>query len=271
MATGALGYLATRPESARAAVVKEPGDPFRGLKMGITTYTLHKFNLDQAIEMIQKVGVKYVSLKDFHLPMKSTKEERQEAHEKLEKAGLTLTGGGVIAIKNTEKDVRDVFQYAKEAGMPTIVCSPDPGAVDLVEKAAKEFDIRVAIHNHGPTDKHYPSPFDVWNLVKDRDERMGLCIDVGHTVRINVDPIDAIIKCKTRLYDFHMKDVTAATPKGTPTEVGKGVIDIPAVLRALIKIKYAGNVALEYEAKPNDPMPGVFESYAYLRGVLAAI
>jgi inosose dehydratase len=270
LAAGGVACLGAWPTAGRAAIVKETRDPYRGLKMGITTYTLRKFPLDQAIEMILKAGVKYVSLKDSHLAMKSTAEQRHEVHDKLRKAGLTLTGGGVIAIKNAEKDVQAVFQYAKDAGMRTIVCSPEPEALDLVEKAVRDFDLRVAIHNHGPGDKHFPSPFDVWKMVKERDKRMGLCIDVGHTVRIKVDPVEAITQCKDRLYDFHMKDVTAATPQGSPTELGKGVIDIPAVLKALLAIKYDGNVALEYEANPDNPMPGVLESYAFVRGVLAA-
>jgi sugar phosphate isomerase/epimerase len=111
----------------------------------------------------------------------------------------------------------------------------------------------------------------VLRLVKDRDERMGLCIDVGHTVRIGEDPVDAIHQCAKRLYDFHVKDETEATAKGKPIAVGLGVIDIVGVLKALLEIKYPFNIGLEYEDKENDPMPGVIESFGYLRGVLAAI
>jgi sugar phosphate isomerase/epimerase len=155
--------------------------------------------------------------------------------------------------------------------MPTIICSPEPEALDTVEKMAKTYNIRIAIHNHGPGDKKYPSPLDVLKLVKDRDTRMGLCMDVGHTVRINQDPIPIIEECASRLYDFHIKDETEATSKGKPTEVGRGVIDIVAVLKALLKIKYAGHLALEYEAKPEAPFPGMCESFGYIRGVLATV
>jgi sugar phosphate isomerase/epimerase len=180
-------------------------------------------------------------------------------------------GGGVIYFKNNEEEIRNVFEYAKDAGMATIVCSPDPDALDNVEKMVKKYDLKIAIHNHGPTDKKYPSPLDVMRLVKDRDQRMGLCMDVGHTVRIGVDPSDAIHQCANRLYEFHMKDVTAATPQGKPTEVGKGVIDIVGVLKALVNIKWPYHVALEYEVKADDPLPGVMESFAYMRGILATI
>jgi inosose dehydratase len=256
---------------ANAALTKTPGDPFHGLKMGLTSYTWLKFPLDQAIAMTKEVGAKYISLKEVHLPLKSTPEERREVHKKIEDSGLTLMGGGVIYFKNNEEQIHNVFEYAKDAGMATIVCSPDPDALDNVEKMVKKYDLKIAIHNHGPTDKKYPSPLDVMNLVKDRDPRMGVCMDVGHTVRIGVDPIDAIHQCASRLYEFHMKDVTAATPQGKATEVGKGVIDIVGVLKALVKIKWPYHVALEYEVKADNPLPGVAESFTYMRGVLAAI
>jgi sugar phosphate isomerase/epimerase len=140
--------------------------------------------------------------------------------------------------------------------------------LDTVEKYVKQHDIRIAIHNHGPGDKRYPSPLDVLRLVKDRDKRMGVCMDVGHTVRIGQDPVEAIEKCASRLYEFHMKDVTAANADGKSTAVGRGVIDIPPVLKALVKMKWPYHVALEYEANGDNPMPGITESFAYMRGIL---
>jgi inosose dehydratase len=270
LASTALAATAL-PRRSFAAATKAERDPFHGLKMGLTTYTLRKFTLDQAIAMTKQAGVKYISLKDFHLPLKSTPDQRKEARKKIEDAGLVLMGGGVIGIKNNEDEIHNVFEYAKDAGMATIVCSPDPEALGQIEKAARDYDLRIAIHNHGPTDKHYPSPLDVLRMVKERDARMGICMDVGHTVRIGEDPVVAIEKCAKRLYEFHMKDVTEAAAKGTSTEVGQGVIDIVGVLKALIKIKFPYHVALEYEANENAPMPGVLQSFAYMRGVLAAI
>ena len=259
------------PAHSFAAAAGSQHEPDHGLKLGITTYTLRKFSLDQAIAMTQEAELKYISLKDMHLPLKSTRAERQEAHKKLEAAGLVLMGGGVISIKNNEQQIHDIFEYARDAGMPTIICSPEPTALDTVEKLAKEFNLHIAIHNHGPGDKLYPSPLDVLGHVKDRDARMGVCMDVGHTVRMGQDPVAAIEKCGNRLHDFHMKDVTAAQDKGAAVEVGKGVIDIPVVLKALIRIKYPYHVALEYEAHADDPMPGVKASIGYIRGVLSTI
>jgi inosose dehydratase len=270
LGSAALGTVAL-PREARAALTKPERDPCDGLKLGVTTYTLRNFPLDRAIAMTKEAGVKYISLKDMHLPLKSTPEQRKEAHEKIEAAGLTLMGGGVIYMKDNEAEIRGDFEYAKDAGMPTIICSPEPEALDTVEKLAKEYDIRIAIHNHGPGDKKYPSPLDVLELIKNRDPHMGICMDVGHTVRIRQEPVGVIHKCAARLYDFHIKDETEAAPGGKPIEVGRGVIDIVGVLKALVEVKYSGHLALEYEAKADAPLPGMTESFGYIRGVLATI
>lgn len=264
---GAVGLRQT----ASAALTKPERDPCAGLKLGLTSYTLRSFSLDRAIAMTRDAGVKYIALKDMHLPMKSTPEQRKEAHQQIEAAGLTLLGGGVIYLKNNPAEVRAAFDYARDAGMPTMICSPDIEALDTVESLAKEYDIRIAIHNHGPGDKKYPSPLDVFRLVKDRDVHMGICMDVGHTVRIGQDPVEVIQQCKSRLYDFHIKDVTEAAPKGNGIEVGRGVIDIVAVLKELVAIKFPYHVALEYEEKAEAPLPAMVESFGYMRGVLATL
>jgi len=267
VAAGLAGV--SRP--ALSAITKPSRPRYDALQLGMASYTFRKFTLEQALAMSKQAGAVSISLKDFHLPYKSTTAERQEARKKVEDAGLVLASGGVIYMKNNEAEVRGLFDYAKDAGMPTIVAAPDLDALDTVEKMAKEYNIRIAIHNHGPGDKRYPSPLDVLRLVKDRDDRMGVCIDVGHTVRLGLDPVEVIRQCFGRLYDFHMKDVTAAAADGKATEVGRGVIDIVGVLKTLVELRYANNIGLEYEKSENDPMPGVLESFGYMRGVLDAI
>lgn len=257
--------------SAFAAVTKPEHDPDGGLKLGIASYTYRKFSLDQAIAMTKQAGFKYINLKDVHLPLKSTTEERQAARQKIEATGLKLMGGGVIYMKNDEADIQHIFEYARDAGMPVIVCSPVPDALDTVEKKAKEFNILIAIHNHGPTDKTYPSPLDVLAMIKDRDPLMGVCMDIGHTVRIGVDPVECIDRCGDRLHDLHMKDETKAAKDGKPTELGHGVIDIVGVLKGLIARKFPYHVGLEYEAHEDNPQPYVMECAGFLRGAIAAM
>jgi inosose dehydratase len=264
------GQPEVKPETV-SHVVKSQRPSDDGLKIGMASYTYRSFTLDQAIAMTKEAGLKYINLKDVHLPLKSTKEERQVARVKVEAAGLKMMGGGVIYMKNNEDDIKNIFDYCVDAGMPVVVCSPVPDALDLVEKYAKQTGVMVAIHNHGPTDKTYPSPMDVYKMIKDRDPLMGLCMDIGHTVRIGVDPVQCIKDCDDRLHDMHMKDETEALPKGKPTEVGRGVLDIVGILTALKARSFPYHVGLEYEANAKDPQPGVRESIGYIRGVLASI
>lgn len=261
----ALAAAGTRMPLHAAGTAKVP---FGGLKLGVASYSFRKFTLDQAIAMTTELGLKYISLKDFHLPMKSTKAERQAVRKKIEAAGLVLMGGGVIYLGNKEDEVRAVFEYASDAGMPLIVTSPEPTAVDLMEKYAIRHDIRVAIHNHGPGDKRFPLPIDAYRAIEKRDRRLGLCIDVGHTLRIGGDPVADLRKYADRLYDVHIKDVSAIGTKFEDMPYGKGILDVRGVLKALLDLKFSGHLEMEYEAQPEAPLPGMKESIAYVQKVV---
>jgi inosose dehydratase len=271
------GFAAGRgPEAveqpAKTAFTKPVRDPFGGLKLGMASYTYRKFTLDQALEMTREAGLKYINLKDVHLPMKTSAAERQDVRRKVEAAGLVLMGGGVIYLLGVgEPEIRAAFEYVKDAGMPTMVCSPSPDVLDIVEKMARLYDVRVAINNRGPGDKYFPSPYDVHRVVKNRDQRLGICMDTGHTVRVGDDPVRVIRECGGRLYDLHLKDVTLARPEGKSTEVGRGVVDMVGVLRALVRRKFPFHAGLECDENENAPQPDVLGSVAYMRGVLAAI
>jgi inosose dehydratase len=255
-----------------APLIKAPsGDPWRGLKAGVASYTLRKMPLDQAIKAIQRVGLKYVSIKDFHLAMKSTTEERKAVAQKFKDAGITPLSCGNVGMDNNEANIRNAFEYARDTGLPTIVCSPDPASMPILDKMVKEFNIKIAIHNHGPEDKKFPSPHDVWKAVEKYDERLGFCIDVGHTARAGVDPAEAIKKYRARLYDLHFKDINSTAPNGGTVEAGRGVLDLRSILQAVLSIKYTYLLSFEYEKDADDPLPGLAESIGYTRGLLATM
>jgi len=246
------------------------GDRWRGLKAGVASYTLRKLGLDAAIAAIQQVGLHYVSIKDFHLPMDSTPEERRAVAARFKAAGITPLSCGNVTMQNDRANVRHAFEYARDTGLPTIVCSPDPDSMPLLDQMVREFDIRLAIHNHGPEDKRFPSPYDVWKAVEAHDRRIGLCIDVGHTARAGVDPAEAIRKCRDRLYDLHIKDIDSTAPDGHTVEAGRGVLDLRSVVKALLDVGYPHLMSFEYEKDENDPIPGLAESIGYVKGLLAA-
>ncbi len=239
-------------------------------ELGVASYTFRKFDMETTIAMVKKMGIKNVAFKSFHLAMDANDAKIRWTKTYVADEGVNLYGGGVIYMKS-EEQVNQAFEYAKKTGIKVIIGVPSHELLPLVDKKVKEYDIIVAIHNHGPGDKVYPSPKSVYDKVKNLDKRIGLCMDIGHTQRIGVDPSDAAKKYKDRLFDVHIKDVTMSTPEGKTCEVGRGVIDIPKFLKTLKKIKYSGVVSLEYEKDADDPLAGAAESIGYTRGVLAVI
>ncbi len=245
-------------------------DEWKNFKVGIASYTFRKLSLEETIKAIQRLNLHYISIKDFHLSLNSTTEQRKAVIQKLKDAGITALSCGNITMQNDEQNIRRAFEYARDCNIPTIVCSPDPASMPILDKMVKEFDIKIAIHNHGPEDKRFPSPYDVYKAVQGFDKRLGLCIDVGHTARAKVNPAEAILKCKDRLYDVHVKDIDSTEPKGATIEAGRGVLDLPSILNSLQKIKYNHLVSLEYEGWENDPLPAVAETVGYIKGILVS-
>lgn len=239
------------------------------LRLGIASYSLRKFGRVQAIQMIKELGTPYVNIKEFHLLYKSTPEELRAGRKEFDDAGLIVTGGGTINLqKDDDEDIRYYFEYAKNAGMPLMVVAPTKKTVPRIEKFVKQYNIKVAIHNHGPEDKHFPSPYDALESVHNLDPRVGLCIDVGHTMRTGTDVVKSIADAGSRLLDMHIKDLRDGKESKSQCEVGKGVMPVVEIFKQLRKMKFQGNVALEYEINADDPLPGMKESFAYMRGAL---
>jgi sugar phosphate isomerase/epimerase len=243
------------------------------IRLGLASYTFRNFSRAQLIGFMKQLNVSALNAKDVkdHLPMDPQAEAAALADYAA--AGIKLHAAGAIYFaKDEDQDIRSKFEYCKRAGIGVIVAG-DPALATLprIEKFVKEFDIRIAIHNHGPEDKLWPSPLDVLRAVKDMDPRMGCCIDVGHAARAGTDVVQAIREAGPRLFNVHMKDLTSFQSKESQVAVGDGILPVRGMFEALIAIKYNGFVDLEYEIHPDDPMPGVISSFAYMRGVLAGM
>jgi sugar phosphate isomerase/epimerase len=269
------------------------------IRLGIASYTFREFaSQQQLIGFMKQLKTPLLNLKSMHLPMtsadvvvappKTSPPSAQTAKDAppimiplalvaaqaaaYRAAGFKLTAAGNITFdKDDDADIRPKFEYLKAAGIPIAVCAPTHANLPRLEKFVKEYNIKLAIHNHGTEDKNFPSPFDVLAAVKDMDPRIGLCIDLGHSLRAGADVVAAIHAAGPRLYDIHIKDLADAGAKESQVAVGEGVMPVRAIFQALIDTKYAGNVDLEYEIHGDDPMPGVVESFAYMRGVLAGM
>ncbi|HEY5368886.1 MAG TPA: sugar phosphate isomerase/epimerase family protein [Hanamia sp.] len=236
------------------------------LPVGIAGYTFLNFDIPQSIKMMQRVDVHFMSIKDFHLPLNSSKEKIDEVLKQFGDAGISIYAVGVIYMK--DKDAVDqAFEYAKNVGVSIIVGVPAHDLIDYVEQKVKSYNIKLAIHNHGPEDKLYPDPQIGYDLIKNKDARMGLCLDIGHAQRAGADPAKAVLKYNKRIFDLHIKDVTKAEQDGEAIEAGRGIINFPAFVKALRKIKYPGHCSIEFEKDMKDPLPGIAESVGYFKGV----
>ncbi len=266
-------FLRTLGCSAAAAVVgggwpaAAKSAPEASLTLGLASYTFRKFSLDETIRFAQRVGLKRIALKSMHLPLEATPAEIKDAVSRIKSAGLELYGAGVIYMKKKE-EVDQAFDYAKNAGLQVIIGVPNHDLLSYTEEKVKEHNIRVAIHNHGPGDELYSSVNDVYDKIKNLDTRIGICMDVGHVVRIKEDPAALALKYKDRIYDCHLKDEDKREADGKPVEAGRGVIDLPAFLKAMKRINYTGTLAFEYEKDAEDPLAGLAESVGYVRGVM---
>jgi sugar phosphate isomerase/epimerase len=244
----------------------------QAIQLGIASYSLRKFSLDKALEMMKALRTPYVNFKSVHAPYDASPQDRAATRQRIQAAGFRIVGGGTIDFtKDDDDDVRSLFTYARDMGMPLIVATCNPPVVPRLERFAKQFDIKVALHNHGPEDTKFPSPYDVLAVVKTLDPRVGLCIDIGHTVRTGTDVVKAITDAGPRVLDLHAKDLRDLKDKASQCIVGEGAIPFPDIFRALEHIHFGGFVNLEYEIDEDDPLPGMKQSFAYMRGVLAGM
>ena len=259
------------PDSVWASTSMPPlAEEATPIRLGLASYTFRNFSREQMIGFMKQLNVLALNAKDVkdHLPVDPQQESAALADYAA--ADIKLHAAGAIYFpKDEDADIRSKFEYCKRAGIGVIVAGdPAPETLQRIEKFVKEYDIRIAIHNHGPEDKLWHSPLDVLKVVKDMDPRIGCCMDVGHTVRAGTDLVQAIHEAGPRLLNVHMKDLTNFERKDSQVAVGVGVIPVRKMFEALVATKYQGFVDLEYEIHPDDPMPGVIGSFAYMRGVL---
>jgi len=267
------GTFASATDLLALTLGSPAADDASPIRFGVASYTFRNFTRAQLIAHLKQLNVLALNCKDVkdHLPIDAQQEAAALADYAA--AGITLHAAGTIYFpKDEDADIRAKFEYCKRAGIGVIVAGdPAPETLPRIEKFVKEYDIRFAIHNHGPEDKIWHSPLDVLKAVKGMDPRIGCCIDVGHTVRAGTDVVQAIREAGPRLHNVHIKDLTNFTEKESQVAVGEGMMPVRKIFEALIAQKYKGFVDLEYEIHPDDPMPGIIASFAYMRGVLAGL
>lgn len=263
---GAAAAAGFAPRSARAAA----DDPYRGLKVGIHTYTLREFSFEECLIVTSRLGLKHIGLNPKHFPILSAPEEIERRRKAIAAAGLELMALGVVGFGAKDPEPRRIFEFAKAAGFQTISAAPEEKTLDLLDPLVEEYGIPIAIHNHGPKDK-WPTPDKLLAAIKNHHEKIGACVDMGHYQRAGADPAEAIRLLGSRVYDVHLKDVDKAEEKGKSVVMGTGVVDVKAALKALLDVGFKGHAAIEYEADAKAPVPGVDKSLAHIRECLAGL
>ena len=254
------------PADAQLVTGSRGSDDFQ---IGVAGYTYRKFTLDQTLQYLKSMGVKYFSVKDWWLPLDATEEQMKEFKAKCAEYGVEGYILGPIYM-NSEAEVDRAFAYAERYGSDMFIGVPKYELLDYTIKKVAETGIKVAIHTHGPDGAPFPNIRKVVEMVKDPALGVGCCMDLGHSVRMGEDIVKDMKRYKAWIYDIHIKDETAASKEGQTWEMGRGVIDFKPVIETLRKIKYRGKVSLEFEKNPGNPHPGVAESIGYLRGVCDA-
>jgi sugar phosphate isomerase/epimerase len=242
--------------------------PSGQFRIGFAGYSFVKFDLDQTLQMMNKLQVKYLSVKDFHLPLNSSAEQLAAIRKKFNDHGITPYTVGVIYMM-TKQAVDQAFIYAQSFGVDMIVGVPSAELLPYVEEKVKATNIKMAIHNHGPEDKLYPTPKSIYDRIENLDKRIGLCIDIGHTYRAGVLPEQAIMQYADRLFDLHIKDEEAMRADAKTIEIGRGTINFSALIDVLRKINYKGICSIEYEKDMDAPLVGMAESIGYFKGIMS--
>lgn len=254
-------------------VLNAAADPVPGdVRLGVASYSFREFSRSLAIKYTKQLNTPYLCIKEFHALYRSTPQELDRAKSDFQRAGLTLTGGGTVyMLKDDMDDIKTYFEYAKRLGMPMMNIGATAKSLPMIEKTLKQYDIQIAVHNHGPEDKHFPAPSDALKMMNGMDPRMGVCIDVGHTTRTGKNVIEEIQAAGPRLLDMHMKDLSNLMDRDSQVDVGDGAMPVVAIFKELKKMNYKGIVHLEYEIHADNPLPGMQKSFAYMRGVNAAL
>jgi sugar phosphate isomerase/epimerase len=236
----------------------DDSDGWGGFPIGVQTFSLRKYPLPEAIRHLQGMGVRYVEFSaGTHLPATASDEQIAEARRLAAKARLTISAHGVNRFSKDHATNRRIFESAKKLGIRTITANPQRDAETFasLDKLVAEYDMRIAIHNHGP-DALYDKLDDVVRAIQGHDHRIGACVDCGHYLSSGEDPVKCVLTLGDRVFGVHLKDHAEIGKKSPNVVIGKGHLDVVALFRALRRIEFPadGALSLEYEANPENPI-----------------
>jgi inosose dehydratase len=228
------------------------------LALGLQSYTLREFPVEKAIELAKELGFAHVEFTRKHVSPETPPAELEAVKRKMAAVELRISAQGVNPFTKDHAANRRVFELAKRMGNRNISADPSEDSFDSLDKLVAEYDLRIAIHNHGPGSR-YDKIADVLKAIKGRDPRIGACADLGHYIRSAEDPVKAVTLFGDRLYGIHLKDFAEQKKDAKGVVLGKGHLDVLAVYKALLKVNFPadGALSLEYEENPKNPLPDV--------------
>jgi sugar phosphate isomerase/epimerase len=260
-AAAAIGLAA--PSLLGAA---EKKDDFGGFTLGAQSYTFRNFDLEPALKRIKELGLHYVEFFQKHAPLNSTPEQIKALLKLCKEYEITVVCWGVQGFTKNADDNRKIFEFGKALGVKAFSADPAPDSFDSLDKLCDEYKIAIGIHPHGPGGggklHRWYSAEVILKAVKDHHELIGACLDTGHLIRAaqlgeKLDPAEQVRVMGARNFGMHLKDHD--NKRRTDVVFGRdgGVLDVPAVLRALREVKFKGHISIEYEARPEDPSKDV--------------
>lgn len=267
--------------SAGCLCTPEKKSPEEKWRLAVQAWTFNRFSFFEAVDKTASLGVRCIEAfpgqalckekegARFHHTMSA--EDRAAALAKLESAGVTLVNYGVVGLPNDEAKCREVFAFAMEMGIETIVSEPPEDAFGLIDTLCEEYGINVAVHNH-PTPSHYWNPDTVLKVTEGRGKRIGACADTGHWSRSGVNPVEAVKKLEGRIVSFHLKDLNEfGNKKAHDVPWGTGMSDVQAVLDEMNRQGFEGVFSIEYEHNWENSLPELKKCVEFFEGALKKI
>jgi inosose dehydratase len=258
-------------------------DPFGGFRIGIQSYTFRNFNLEQTLQRIHDLGLHYVEFYNAHVPLNSTPEQIRAVLARCRELEITPVGFGVERFTSDAQANMRKFELARALGVRYLSADPDPDSFDNLERLVAEYNIAIAIHPHGPEGPRDNPRLHRWysaevimEAVRNRHRLIGSCLDTGHLIRSaqapfnrRLDPAAQVRTMGDRNFAMHLKDHD--NRNRTDVVFGRGVLDVPAVLRALRAVRFNGHISIEYEANPNNPVPDLQACIGVVRDAVRSL
>ena len=263
---------------AEMEAVHPATDIYDGWRLGVQMWTFNRFTFYEAVDKTASLGLDWIEAYPHGQKLSKEKpnivfghkmpvELREEVKKKLSEAGLKLVNYGVVGLPNDEAECREVFEFAKEMGIETLVSEPPAEAFDLLDRLCEEYKINIAIHNH-PKPSHYWDPNMVLEVCKGRSKRIGACADTGHWVRSGINPVEALKKLEGRIISLHLKDINEFGNLDAHDVIwGTGVCDVRAILEELHRQNFKGVFSIEYEHNWEKSLPEIRKSVEYFNEV----